>query len=242
MPAHQAKALLLQTSVMTRILTASIIAAAVFLGLPNIALGSGQVCGRLGDHDVLVPDEYAYSHAEYQEGTGFVTCDSEIDVLEIRSRLENVEQASMAPEPARRGDDYLITLQPKSSEPKPLVRDVLASLYDAKNYSLGSKPPLPKIKDGNGLYYMRGSAGIDGARRTDIYLKSTSAGYVEFMIYCDVSRTKSDERGCMMGYSENELDLNVVIKIGQSEVGSYRAIMQEAKATIKPIFIRNVRD
>lgn len=221
---------------MTKTLLASSLLFASCMGLSDLALGTAQVCGRIGGHEVSVPSTYAYSKARYDDDTGFVTCQSSIQILELRAQAESLSQTSLAAgDGSYHGDDHLITLQPKSDEPVASIKDVLASIYAPANYPDG-RVPYPKVKDGNGLIYIHGMTDHVSGRRTDIYLKSNNAGNTEFMVYCDVMRGIHGDRGCMLGYTDTELDLNVVIKIDTSDVGNYRAIMKNAKATIEPIF------
>ena len=184
---------------------------------------------------MVVPQGYAFSKAEYEDETGFVTCDSEIEILQIRARRESVSRTSMTEEKVDRVEDFLITLQPKSDEPIVPIKDALAAIYDPENYSDG-RLPYAKVKDGNGLIYIQGAMDEMSGHRTDIYLKSNGSGNTLFMAYCDVLRGVRGNRNCMMGYTEAALGLNVVVKIDPTDVGNYREIMQSARDAIEPIF------
>lgn len=203
--------------------------------LPGLAEGASQVCGRLGGHAVVVPESYAYSKADYEDDTGFVTCESNIQVLELRARLANISRTSMSEAQVDQAEDFLITLQPKSHEPLVPVKDALATIYDPANYSDG-RLPYPKVKNSNGLIYIQGAQDEVSGHRTDIYLKGNKSGYAQFMVYCEVTRGVRSSRNCMMGYTESSLGLNVIVKIDPADVGDYRAIMHTAKQAIEPIF------
>lgn len=222
-------------TIMTKTLLVPSLLLASCLGLSDLAEGSPQVCGRLGGQEVSVPSTYAYSKAQYDDDTGFVTCESDIQILELRARAESLSRTSLGTSRKYQGDEHLITLQPKSDEPVVSIQDALAAIYDPANYPDG-KIPYPKVRDGNGLIYIHGNPDNVSGRRTDIYLKSNRAGNTQFMVYCDVSRGSHDSHNCMMGYTDNNFGLNVVIKIDASEVGDYRNVMRNASKAIEPIF------
>lgn len=203
--------------------------------LPGLAHGAAPVCGKLGSHDVVVPASYAYSKAEYDDESGFVTCESKIDILKIQARRENLSRTSLGDDRFDRDKDFLITLQPKSDEPTVPIKEALAAIYDPENYSNGQLP-YAKVKDGNGLIYIQGAQSEMSGHRTDIYLKSDKAGNTQFMVYCEITRGVRSDRDCMMGYTENDLGLNVIVKIDPSDVGDYRQIMHAARVAIAPIF------
>lgn len=205
------------------------------------ALAAAQVCGTIAGHDVVVPAEYAYSNPKYAEGTGYVTCESEIAVLEIRARLENVDQVSLKYGHANRDEDYLITIQKQSDEPKISVKDTLAAIYDPEKYTYAA-PPYPKVLTSNGLIYIRGGQKQQRAHRSDVYIKPDKSGFTEMMVYCEVAPNLRDARNCLMGYTDNEFGVNVVVRVSQSEVGNYHAIMRTAKNTIEPIFTKTEKN
>lgn len=220
----------------THVLTA--LALLSSLSMSEKLLAASQICGQLGGQDVVVPTDYAYSDVDYKDGTGYVTCDSKIQSLQIRVRPENLEDVSMQAGEFTR-NDYLITLQPKSTEPKPSVKQLLKTIYSPSAYKKPSEFPYPKVTDGNGLIYVRGGQGKEASGRTDIYLKPNKNGNADFMIYCEVVRGAMEGRNCVLGYTDNEFGLNVMIKIGKSDVGNYKKIMQTASQAIEPIFSKS---
>lgn len=220
---------------MIKPLLAPLFTLTAFGAIPGLAEGASQVCGRLGGHEVVVPESYAYSKAEYEDDTGFVTCESKIQVLELRARRENISRTSMSEAQVDQAEDFLITLQPKSDEPLVPVKDALKAIYDPANYPDG-RLPYAKVKNGNGLIYIQGAQNEVSGHRTDIYLKGNKSGYAEFMVYCEVTRGVRSPRNCMMGYTESSLGLNVIVKIDPADVGDYRAIMHTARQAIEPIF------
>lgn len=227
--------LLTSATLMTKPFTAHRLMLTALALTPSLALGASQVCGRLGGHSVVVPQSYAFSKAEYEDDTGFVNCESAIQILQIRARRESVSRTSMSEAQVDQAEDFLITLQPKSDEPLVPVKDALATIYDPANYSDG-RLPYPKVKNSNGLIYIQGAQDEVSGHRTDIYLRGNKSGYAEFMVYCEVTRGVRSSRNCMMGYTESSLGLNVIVKIDPADVGDYRAIMHTARQAIEPIF------
>lgn len=156
----------------------------------------------------------------------------------LRPHREDISLTSLTSSKVDQRDDYLITLQAKSTEPRISIGDTLSVIYNKSHHDNG-KLPYPMVKDGNGLIYIHGAPNPDEDHRSDIYLKPTASGDTEFMVYCDVAAGQLGKRNCLMGYTEDKLGLNVVIKITQSEVGNYRGIMQTVRHSIEPILMVN---
>lgn len=192
------------------------------------------VCPMVGEYRLKFPDRIIPAE-DGSPSISNITCGHEPNSVLIQASLPYVEQADNMPGTIEKAHNFSITIKPLSSSFSLPIKTTLKNIYNPKNYSDAKSTPLPKVVVEGGLTYVKGRPSEDHPERVDFYLKPDKKGNTDLAIYCYLSDSAQDSRNCMMGYADKDFDLDVVIKISESEVSDYKNIKRSVSEIIESI-------
>lgn len=195
----------------------------------------GQACPKVGQHNIKFPDHFMQYEDDLYPSINAITCGSEPNSIQIQASLPYVEQAQEIPGTIEKEHSLQITLKPLSLTSSRPIKTTLKSIYNPKNYADAKSTPYPKVVVENGLTYVKGRPVDGGTDRVDFYLKPDKNGNTDLAIYCYLSDAIPNAKSCLMGYADKENELDVVVKINESEVRDYKNIKQSVSEIIDSI-------
>jgi hypothetical protein len=195
----------------------------------------GAACPMVSELHIKLPDRFMPSDDGQNPSINAITCGDEPNTLQIQASTSYIENADSMSGAIERAHNFSITLKPISSSFNLPIKTTLKSLYNPKNYQDAKSTPFPKVVVENGLTYVRGRSSEGHPDRVDFYLKPDKKGNTDMAIYCYLSDGVQDARNCMMGYADEDLSLDVVVKISESEVRDYKNIKQSVSEIIDSI-------
>ena len=199
------------------------------------AESQGDVCPTVGEYRLKFPGRFIQSDDGQSPSISTITCGHEPNSVQIQASLPYVEQADTMPGTIEKAHNFLITIKPLSSSFNLPIKTTLKSIYNPKNYADAKSTPFPKVVVEGGLTYVKGRQSEDHQDRVDFYLKPDKKGNTDMAIYCYLSDGVQDARNCMMGYADKQYDLDVVVKISESEVSDYKNIKRSVSEIIESI-------
>jgi hypothetical protein len=195
----------------------------------------GQTCPNVGQHRIKFPDRFMQYEDDLYPSINAITCGTEPNSIQIQVSLPYVERAQEIPGTIEKEHNLQITLKPLSPTSSRPIKTTLKSIYNPKNYADAKSTPFPKVVVENGLTYVKGRPAEGGTDRVDFYLKPDKKGNTDLAIYCYLSDGLPDAKSCLMGYADKEYELDVLVKINESEVRDYKNIKQSVSEIIDSI-------
>jgi hypothetical protein len=195
----------------------------------------GVACPMVGDHYIKFPDHFMQYEDDQAPSINTITCGSEPNSVNIEASLPYEERANGVNGTIEKEHNLQITLKPLSPASSRPIKTTLKSIYNPKNYADAKSTPFPKVVVENGLTYVKGRPAEGGTDRVDFYLKPDKKGNTDLAIYCYLSDGLPDAKSCLMGYADKEYELDVVVKIDESEVRDYKNIRQSVSEIIDSI-------